>query len=82
MPRNTKNVYTLIRLLLKEQSDLGLHCLLKSVCLSSWNVCGMGSGETKSFEAYDFNSDLLQLNFICFISKRLFFKQMEKEKKN
>ena len=31
-PKECQTVLTLIRLLLKEQSDLGLHCLLRPIC--------------------------------------------------
>ena len=35
-----ENGVTLIRLLLKEQSDLGLYCLLRSVCPNTLTVYG------------------------------------------
>ena len=36
----TANIETLIRLLLEEQSDLGLHCLPRPICLKTFDHYG------------------------------------------
>ena len=40
MQRELQAVQTLIRLLLEEQSDLGLHCLPRPVCPKTWEHNG------------------------------------------
>ena len=48
-----QKLQTLIRLLPMEQSDLGLHCLLRPICLNIFIFCG-----------YQFNNELYQLHVL------------------
>ena len=60
-----QTVYTLIRLL-KEQSDLGLHCLLTPICPNTYNFYGM-SDFSKSMKVQ--NDKNRQVSFFIFLLK-------------